>query len=122
MTAYIVVCVVTAAINIWAATNDLNRPQWLLATMTRVNVPQSSLKTLGLLKVLGGVGLLVGIGVPIVGTAATACLILFFLAAITAHLRARDYTLGYGTPVVFLALAVATLVLELDARGAAALR
>jgi uncharacterized membrane protein YphA (DoxX/SURF4 family) len=114
MTAYLIVCIVTAVVNIWAATNDFNRPKWLLGTMRKVRVPESSLNALGLLKVAGGVGLLVGIAVPVVGMAAAAGLVLFFLVAIAIHLRARDYTLGYGSPVVFLGLAVASLILELN--------
>jgi len=122
MTAYLVVCIITAVINIWAATNDFSRPKWLLRTMKKVHVPESSLNGLGLLKVAGGVGLLVGIGLPIVGTAAAAGLVVFFLFAIAIHVRARDYTLGYGTPVAFLALAVASLVLELYARRPVAIQ
>jgi len=70
--------------------------------------------TLGILKAAGALGLLVGIGVPIIGTAAAAGLVLFFVGAILIHLRARDYT--FGLAVVFLLLAVASLVLGLHSR------
>jgi hypothetical protein len=50
------------------------------------------------------------VGVPLIGTAAAVCLILFFVGAIITHLRARDYS--FGLAVVFLLLAVATLVLR----------
>lgn len=59
-------------------------------------------------------GLLVGIGVPLVGTAAAAGLILFFVGAIITHLRARDYS--FGLAVIFLLLAVVALLLGLCAR------
>jgi hypothetical protein len=62
------------------------------------------------LKAAGALGLLVGIGVPVIGTAAAVGLVLFFVAAIITHLRARDYSLGPA--VVFLLLAVAALVLR----------
>jgi hypothetical protein len=60
---------------------------------------------LGILKAAGAIGLLVGIGVPLIGTAAAVGLVLFFIGAIITHLRARDYS--FGLAVVFLLLAVA---------------
>ncbi|HZZ00755.1 MAG TPA: DoxX family protein [Candidatus Baltobacteraceae bacterium] len=117
MTAYLIVVVVTALVNMWAAVSDFTRPRWLLASMNRVGVLQSSLIPLGLLKAAGGLGLLVGIVVPIVGLIAAGGLILFFLGAIATHLRARDFSFGYGAPFVFLLLAAASFVLQLDARG-----
>ena len=81
-------------------------------------MPESWLPTLGALKAAGAVGLLAGLGVPIIGTAAATGLTLFFICAIVTHLRARDYSIGGAG--VFLLLAGAALVLELYARGPAA--
>jgi hypothetical protein len=119
MTPYLIIVVVTAIVNIWAAANDFSPPNWLLANMSKVGVARSSLVPLGLLKAAGGLGLLVGIAVPVVGLIAASGLILFFLAAIAAHLRAHDYSLGYGAPILFLFLAGASLILQLYARGPA---
>jgi DoxX-like protein len=56
---------------------------------------------------------LVGIGVPLIGTAAAIGLTLFFVGAIVTHLRARDYS--FGLAVVFLGLVMAALALRLVA-------
>jgi len=56
-------------------------------------------------------GLLAGISVPLIGTAAAVGLILFFVGAIITHLRARDCS--FRLAVVFFLLAVAALVLRL---------
>jgi hypothetical protein len=53
--------------------------------------------------------------VPLIGTAAAIGLTLFFIGAIITHLRARDYSFGLAT--AFLLLAVASLVLAIQARG-----
>jgi hypothetical protein len=59
-------------------------------------------------------GLILGLaGVPLVGELAAAGFIGFFLGAIAAHLRARDTAVAF--PAGFLALAVATLALNLAA-------
>jgi hypothetical protein len=58
-------------------------------------------------------GLLVGIGVPWIGTAAAVGLTLFFVGVLVTHLRARDFSLGF--PLMFL-LAVAALLFGQYAR------
>jgi hypothetical protein len=68
--AYVVVTIVTAAANIYAATADFTRPAWLLHNMSKLGVPESRLPTLGMLKAAGAVGLLIGLAVPSIGAAA----------------------------------------------------
>ncbi len=118
-TAYVVVTVLAAAANFFSATLDCVRYKQVLINMAKAGVPESWITMLGILKAAGALGLLVGFGVPLIGTAAAVGLVLFFVAAIVTHLRARDYS--FGLAVVFLTLAVAALVLELHARGSAAL-
>ncbi len=104
-TAYVVVTVIAAIANSYAAANDFIRPKWLLANMAKLGVRESWLPKLGLLKAAGALGVLVGISVPLIGVAAAVGLILFFVGAIITHLRSRDhYSLAMPT-------------LELYARG-----
>ena len=110
-TAYMIVTVIAAAANAFSATLDFIRYRQVLINMARASVPESWITTLGTLKAAGALGLLVGIGVPLIGTAAAVGLILFFVRAIITHLRAHDYS--FGLAVVFLLLAVAALVLRL---------
>ncbi|PYL23761.1 MAG: hypothetical protein DMF37_09030 [Verrucomicrobia bacterium] len=109
-TVYIIVTVLTAAANFFSATLDFIRYKQVLINMAKAGVPDSWITMLGTLKAAGALGLLVGIGVPLIGTAAAVGLILFFVGAIITHLRARDYS--FGLAVVFLLLAVAALVLR----------
>src|SRR5438874_1425214 len=118
-TAYVVVTVLAAAANFFSATLDCVRYKQVLINMAKAGVPESWITMLGILKAAGALGLLVGFGVPLIGTAAAVGLVLFFVAAIVTHLRARDYS--FGLAVGFLTLAVAALVLGLHARGSAAL-
>lgn len=108
-TAYLIVIVLTAAANIFSATCDFVRDKKVSIAMAKAGVPESWMTTLGILKAAGALGLLVGIAVPLIGTAAAVGLILFFVGAIITHLRGRDYSLGPA--VVFLLLAVAALAL-----------
>ena len=108
--AYVSVTILAAAANIFSATLDLIRYKPILINMDKVGVPQSWISTLGILKAAGAIGMLIGIGVPLIGTAAAMGLVLFFVGAIITHLRARDYS--FGLAVVFLLLAVAALMLR----------
>lgn len=114
--AYIIVTVLAAGTNIYAAANDFIRPKWLLGNMNTVGVPQSWLPILGLLKALGAVGLLIGIGVPLIGIGAAIGLTLFFIGAVITHLRARDFSLGHGVPVIFLLIVLAALAVGIYRR------
>ncbi len=109
--AYVVVSLLAAAANIFSATLDFIRYKQILINMAKTGVPESWITMLGILKAAGAIGLLVGIRVPLIGTAAAVGLVLFFVGAIITHLRARDYS--FGLAVVFLLLAVATLALRL---------
>jgi hypothetical protein len=109
-TAYVVVTVLTAAANTFAATVDFTRPAWLLGNMGKARVPQSWLFPLGALKAAGALGLLVGIAVPPLGVAASVGLVLFFIGALITHVRARYWDIA--PPVAFLLLAVGSLVLR----------
>jgi hypothetical protein len=64
-------------------------------------------------KVAGAFGLVLGFAVPAIGVAAAVGLVLFFVAAILTHLRARDFSPSLGLATGFLLLAVVALVLGL---------
>ena len=112
-TAYLVVTVLAAAANAFSATLDFIRFKQVLINMAKAGVPESWITMLGALKGAGALGLLVGIRVPLIGTAAAIGLILFFVGAIITHLRAHDHS--FGLAIVFFLLAVAALVLRLVA-------
>ncbi len=110
-TIYVVVTALAAAANGFSATLDFIRYKPILVNMGKAGVPESWLPRLGALKAAGAIGLLVGIGAPLIGMAAAAGLVLFFIAAIITHVRARDYS--FGLAVVFLLLAVGALMFRL---------
>ena len=111
-TAYLIVTLLAATANIFSATRDFIRYKQVLINMAKTGVSESWITMLGILKAAGAIGLLVGIGVPLIGTDAAVGLVLFFVGAIITHLRARDYS--FGLAVAFLLLAVAALALRLS--------
>jgi hypothetical protein len=107
---YAVITVAAIVANIGAAMADFTRANFALANSVRVGVPSFWLPTLGMLKVAGAVGLLLGLlGVQYIGVAAAVGLVLFFLGAIGVHLRAHEHH-HIITTVGYFLLATATLV------------
>lgn len=112
--AYPIVILLAAAANVFAGVVDFVRPKWLLSNMERLGVEERWLPTLGILKLLGALGLLVGVEVPKIGVFAAAGLVLYFVGATVVGLRARWYA-NLPFPLIWLALAVGSLVLYLRA-------
>lgn len=110
--AYLIVVLPAAAANIYAGIVDFARPKWLLSNMERLKVNARWLPTLGILKLLGAVGLLVGIAVAPIGVAAAFGLVLYFVGAMVTVLRARWYA-NLPVPLTWLALAIGSFVLYL---------
>jgi DoxX-like family len=111
MSLYVVVTVITAIITAAVAIADFIPAGFVLANSARVHVPRSWLPMLGILKLAGAIGLLVGlVGLPAIGIAAATGLVLFFIGAVIAHLRARVlYNIAF--PGAYLGLSAASLVL-----------
>ena len=87
-------------------------------TAERLHVPVSWQVPLGFLLAAGSFGLVVGFAEPALGTAAACGLVLYFLSAAGAHIRARDTRpLAWVNWAVFFVLAVAALVVAVAYHG-----
>jgi hypothetical protein len=107
----VIVTVVAVIANAGVALADLRRARFVLANSAEVEVPASWLPGLAALKAAGAAGLLVGLlGVRPLGVAAAAGLVLFFVGAVAAHIRARVFH-NIAFPIGYLALNAAVLVL-----------
>jgi DoxX-like family len=113
-TTYVVITILTAAANSYAACLDFAGAESVKVVADRVQVSQKWMIPFGTLLASGAIGLLVGFVVPALGTAAAVGLVLYFTCAVTAHLRVRDPHVAGA--ISFLALAVAALVTALGYR------
>lgn len=85
----------------------------IMESMEHVGVKPAQVPLLGALEILGALGLIVGIWVTPLGVAAAACLALYFVGAIIAHIRVGEKIVGLLPPIVILAIAIATTLFEL---------
>jgi hypothetical protein len=107
-TCYIVVTLLAALANLYAATNDFLHVEWVLENMDRLGISRIWVSPLGFLKAAGGLGLLAGIWWPQIGAAAAAGLILFFIGAMASAIRVRWYS-HLPFPAAWLALSIGAL-------------
>jgi hypothetical protein len=104
---YVVVTILAAVANGYAAALNFAGAESVKVVADRVQVSRSWMVPLGTLLASGAVGLLAGFAVPALGAAAGIGLVLYFVCAVTAHLRVRDRRIGGA--VLFLLLAAGAL-------------
>ena len=107
---YIVITLLAAAANGYAACLNFVGAESVKAVADRLHVSRTWMVPLGILLASGAAGLLIGFAVPALGKAAAIGLIVYFVCALSAHLRARDPQVGGA--VTFLALGVAALIAD----------
>jgi hypothetical protein len=112
-TAYIAVTVATAAATGAIGAAAAARAQFVLKFMGEVGVPESWASKLGILKLAGALGLLTGLAVRPIGISAGVGLVLYFVGAVIAHIRAGVLH-SIGFPAAYLALSIASLALAVS--------
>lgn len=111
---YLAVTTLAALLTGYAATLSFAGADPATSVADRLRISRRWMVPFGILLACGASGLLLGISVPLLGTAAAVGLILYFVCAVSAHLRAHDRQIGGA--VFFLLLAVAALVINLTYR------
>jgi hypothetical protein len=111
---YAVITIMAALVNGYAASLNFVGADSVKVVADNVQVSQKWMIPLGVLLASGAVGLLRGFAVPVLGTAAAIGLVLYFVCAVSAHVRVRDPKIAGA--VSFLALAVAALIADLGSQ------
>jgi hypothetical protein len=109
--AYVTVTLVTAFLTGSAAVFYLIGHEYPRSQADMKRIPRKYVPVLGTLLAAGTAGLLLGLAVPVLGTAAAACLVLYFTGALIAHLRVGSRNLA-GWALFFVTV-VANLVTNL---------
>lgn len=106
----IAVSLVLAALLLATAIRKLTHAPAVVETYRRVGVPERRLNLLAVILAAGAAGLVIGLWWQPLGVAAAVGLVVYFALAVAAHVRHHDLK-PLPTPVVFLALSAAALVL-----------
>ncbi|THV42491.1 DoxX family protein [Glycomyces buryatensis] len=112
-TAYLIVTLVTIAANAAEAVANFAKIPFVRNNVTAIDGSVSWLPWLGIAKGAAAAGLTLGLlGWEPLGLAAAIGLVVFFICAMVAHIRAKVFYNIYG-PILFLGLSIATLALML---------
>lgn len=118
-TAYIAVTILAAIAYTYAAVLNFRHDKSVTDSCERLSVPVSWQLLLGTLLGAGAAGLAIGFAAPVLGTAAGCGLVLYFVCAAGAHIRARDRLVSaWVNWFAFFALSVAVLAVGLAYHGA----
>jgi hypothetical protein len=101
-----------AALLAYAAIRKLSHRPEVVASYERVGVPEERLNLLAITLMAGSAGLLLGLAWKPLGIAAAGAVAVYFLVAISAHIRSRDLA-HITTPIAIETLAVAATVLRI---------
>lgn len=108
-TALLAVTVMCIAANAFIVAADLARARFVLANSAEVGLRPDFLPYLAVLKGAGAAGLVVGLaGIAPLGLAAAVGLVLFYVCAVGAHVRASVFH-NIGFPLLFLVLALSAV-------------
>jgi hypothetical protein len=105
-----VVSLLLAALLVYAAMRKLSHRPEIVATYTRVGVPEDRLDLLAAILLAAAAGLIAGLFWEPIGVAAGIGLVVYFLVAVAAHIRYDDKS-NLPVPVAMELLAIASLIL-----------
>jgi DoxX-like protein len=112
---YVVITIMAALATGYAASLNFLGAESVKVVADRVHVSAKWMVPFGTLLAAGALGLLAGLAVPVLGEAAAIGLVVYFICAVGAHLRARDPAVGGA--ISFLVLVAAALVADLGYHG-----
>ncbi|MGW0391723.1 DoxX family protein [Streptomyces sp. NPDC003042] len=107
--AYAVVTGLLALVLTASATFTFQRNEAIVASMRKVEVPESWLPRLATLKAAGAAGLVAGLWVTPLGVAAATGVTLYFAGAVISHLRVKDFDLAPAAVLTVIAAAALAL-------------
>jgi DoxX-like family len=108
---YVLITVLAALLYGYAACLNFVGAESVKVVADRVQVSQKWMIPFGVLLASGAVGLAIGLVVPAIGIAAAIGLVLYFICALSAHIRVHDR--GIGGAVTFLVLTLVVLTVNI---------
>lgn len=98
----------------FSAMGKLRRMPQVVQMLNHVGVSDSQIRLLAFVELLGALGLLVGIWVPVLGQLAAAGFLIYFVGAVIAHARAKDAFKDLAPSLSLAGISLVTLVLQLQ--------
>jgi uncharacterized membrane protein YphA (DoxX/SURF4 family) len=98
---------------IGSAIAKLKKVPDVMASMEKVGVKPNQIPVLAFLEIAGGLGIIAGIWNKPLGVLASACLVLYFVGALFAHLSRKHKVADFGAALGIFIIACITTSLQL---------
>ncbi len=99
---------------IGSAISKLKKVPDVMAAMEKVGVKPHQTPILALLEIAGGVGVIIGIWIPVLGKVSSAALVIYFLGALYSHFSRKHKVADFGAALGIFVIAVTTTVLQIN--------
>lgn len=100
----LVLAVVLVIVCVASAITDFRSDPKVLAVTDRLEIPRSAVRSLGLVKIMLAVGLVIGMVAEAVAFVVGVAITFYFLFAVVAHVRVKDSTANIAPAFVCLVL------------------
>ena len=111
--ANVVLSILLAAVCLASAVADFKLLPQIVESMQRLRMPTRIIPALGITKVAGALGLLVGLSNDALGTYAAVCLTVYFFLATILHLRVRDTAANTAPAAALMVVALLSFITSL---------
>ena len=111
--ANVVLSILLALVCLASAVSDFKLLPQIVESMQRLRMPTRIIPALGVTKVAGALGLLVGLSNDALGTYAAACLTVYFFLATILHLRVRDTAANTAPAAALMVVALLSFITSL---------
>ena len=110
--ALIILAALLGVATAFSAVGKLSRNARTIDMLHGLGLKDSQIRLLALIEILGALGLLVGIWVPILGQLAALGFVLYFLGAIIAHARKRQPAKDIAPALILMILSIVVTILQ----------
>ncbi len=99
---------------IGSAISKLKKVPDVMTAMASVGVKPNQVPVLAALEIAGGLGVIAGIWLPVLGTVASTCFVLYFVGALITHASKKHGPAEFGAALGIFIIAVVTTCLQLQ--------
>ena len=110
--ALVILATLLGLMTAFSAVGKFSRNPKAVDMLRQLGITDSQIRLLGIVEVLGALGLLIGIWVPILGLLAAIGFVLCFLGALIKHVRAKDPMKDMAPALVLLILSIIVTILQ----------
>ena len=111
-TVFIVLATLLGLVATFSAFGKYSMSPRVVDNLYELGLKTRQIRLLGTIEILGSLGLLIGIWIPILGKLAALGFVLYFLGAVLAHLRARQGGKDLLPALVLLILSIIVALLQ----------